>query len=160
MVSKYNSTGKRSKAELEYAKWLSSKGKTFEEQPKYILQDSFEFQGKKYKAITFTPDFKIGNILVDFKGTVDNVYPIKKKLFIKKYSLPLIEVCKCPIYLSALMCKIIKKCDWDCLYYTLDLKKFIKSVRINKDTSEVLCVSILKDKIIYNHDIEAWDLRR
>lgn len=159
--SKYNAVckGKQSKNELRYSEWLKERGKEFEEQKTFVLQEGFEFEGERYLAIKFTPDFflKDSNMFVDFKGAVDNVYPIKKKMFIKKYNYKLIEVGMCPKFLMLAFMNI-SNFKLECPYYTFDLKKLIKRAKIKKDTGGI--EDILAGKIIYNHDVEAWDIRR
>ena len=71
-----------------------NKIKDFDLQPKFILQDKFEKHGKKYRAITYTADFRIytndGKChIVDCKGVETNEFKIKKKLFIKNFDFPL-----------------------------------------------------------------------
>lgn len=74
-------------------------------QPKFELQEAFtDSQGEKHRAITYIADFSYeekqsdGNwkiVVEDVKGgsaTKTEVYRIKKKLFLKKYKLPLIEI--------------------------------------------------------------------
>lgn len=58
-------------------------------QPRYLLQDSFIYDGKKIRKIEYIADFEYhqdGDIIVeDVKGYKTDVYKIKKKLFLKKY---------------------------------------------------------------------------
>ena len=58
-------------------------------QKRFVLQDSFKFQGKTIRSITYIADFvyydKKGNMIVeDTKGVKTEVYKIKKKMFQKK----------------------------------------------------------------------------
>lgn len=71
-----------------------NKIKDFELQPKFVLQDKFEKHGKKYRAITYIADFKIYTNdglchIVDCKGMETVEFKIKKKLFLKKFDMPL-----------------------------------------------------------------------
>lgn len=161
MISKYNAIckSKRSKSELKYSDWLKQRGKKFEEQKKFILQDAFEFQGEKIKAITFTPDFYLidAGIYVDFKGMIDGVYPIKKKLFLRLYNLPLIEVVNIGRVFLQESFKNECKVSLNCPYCTLKLKRWIEKNKIKKDTENLS--EILKGKIKYNYDLECYDLR-
>lgn len=69
-------------------------------QYKFILQDGYEFQGKKIKAITYIADFVYWDvrkgcmIVEDVKSepTKTPVYRLKKKLFEYKYRIPIKEV--------------------------------------------------------------------
>ena len=64
--------------------------KDFELQPKFILQESFVKDGKKYRAIHYIADFKVINndgsfYIVDIKGILTTEFKIKMKLFNYKY---------------------------------------------------------------------------
>ena len=64
--------------------------KDFELQPKFILQESFEKDCKKYKPITYIADFRVINndgssYIVDIKGMLTTEFKIKMKLFNYKY---------------------------------------------------------------------------
>ncbi|MDQ0114311.1 DUF1064 domain-containing protein [Paenibacillus harenae] len=55
-------------------------------QPKFTLVPKFEKDGMKHQAVTYSPDFKVtyftGKVLlIDVKGTEDQKFPIKRKLF-------------------------------------------------------------------------------
>lgn len=60
-------------------------------QPKFILQESFRYQGKHNRAITYSADFRFFNVqekktyIVDVKGYKTEVYKIKKKLLLHKF---------------------------------------------------------------------------
>lgn len=62
----------------------------YELQKKYILQDSFEKDGKTIRPITYIADFYIEysngeKEVIDVKGMPDNVAKIKRKLFFFRY---------------------------------------------------------------------------
>ena len=64
--------------------------KDYELQPEFLLQESFEKDGKKYRAITYIADFKVINnndsfYVVDIKGMLTTEFKIKMKLFNYKY---------------------------------------------------------------------------
>ena len=64
--------------------------KNLELQPRFLLQDKFEYKGKLIRKIEYIADFKYidenGNTVVeDVKGLKTDVYNIKKKLFLNKY---------------------------------------------------------------------------
>ena len=64
--------------------------KDFELQPKYLLQEAFVKNDKKYRPITYIADFKVINnngsfYLVDVKGMLTTEFKIKMKLFNYKY---------------------------------------------------------------------------
>lgn len=74
------------KSKLEsyvYKELLNSKLNFEYEGIKYTLINAFEFQGKKYKAITLTPDFVGDNFIIEAKGYPNDVFPYKWKLFLK-----------------------------------------------------------------------------
>lgn len=59
-------------------------------QPKFLLQDSFKYKGKTEKKIYYIADFsykKEGKLVVeDVKGKKTDVYKLKRKLFLYKYT--------------------------------------------------------------------------
>lgn len=62
----------------------------FELQPKFVLQEGFKKNGKTYRAITYTADFRVytdenTSYCVDIKGMVTDVFAIKLKLFNARY---------------------------------------------------------------------------
>ena len=64
--------------------------KDFELQPKYLLQEGFIKDGKKYRAMYYIADFKVINndgsfYVVDIKGMLTTEFKIKMKLFNYKY---------------------------------------------------------------------------
>ena len=58
-------------------------------QPRYLLQEAFEKDGKKYRKIEYVADFQFeekGKVKVwDAKGMKTDVYKLKKKMFEYKY---------------------------------------------------------------------------
>jgi len=58
-------------------------------QPKFLLHDSFRYQGKTERKIHYIADFSyIENkkvIIEDVKGKKTEVYKIKRKMFLMKY---------------------------------------------------------------------------
>ncbi|MEH7093964.1 DUF1064 domain-containing protein [Neobacillus vireti] len=102
MASKYNSKKVEkdghlfdSKIEARYfdqLKWLEANKQIlfFRMQPRYLLQEAFEKNGKKYRRIDYVADFEIHHIdgsieVVDCKGFETTDFKIKKKLFEYKY---------------------------------------------------------------------------
>lgn len=82
----YNGRTFRSDFEVETAKTLDKMGISYEyEARKIILQEVFKcvYQKDKVRAITYTPDFQIGNILIECKGYETPEWKIKKKLLYK-----------------------------------------------------------------------------
>ena len=64
--------------------------KSFSIQPKYVLQDKFTKFDKKYREISYSPDFMIINnddsiTLVDVKGFSTPASELRKKLFDYKF---------------------------------------------------------------------------
>ena len=84
-----------SKAEAKYyeqLKWMKANKqiKDFELQPRYLLQESFKKNGKTFRKIEYIADFKVikpdGSIeVIDIKGQPNETFPIKRKLFERKY---------------------------------------------------------------------------
>lgn len=105
MRNKYNVTNKKgqktSKQEDEFVEYMRSLGYEFETQKKFILQEKFEFDGETHLAITYTPDlyFPEDKLAIDYKGSLTDVYKIKKKMFVKKYGIKLVEVRRVPNYM-------------------------------------------------------------
>ena len=98
---KYKGITFDSKAEFEFYLYLQSEGhKDIVLQPKFELQPKFrDNTGTLNRAITYTADFQINNIVYDVKGMETDVFKIKKKLF--KYKFPELElklVVKAPKY--------------------------------------------------------------
>lgn len=72
--------------------------KNLQLQHRFILQEGYVFQGKKVQPITYIADFvyydnKIRNMVVeDVKGMKTDVYKMKKKMFEKRYQIPITEI--------------------------------------------------------------------
>lgn len=71
---------------------MKNKGliKDFELQPKFLLQEAFVKNDKKYRPITYIADFRVINnddsfYIVDIKGMLTTEFKIKMKLFNYKY---------------------------------------------------------------------------
>lgn len=58
-------------------------------QPKYLLQEAFEKNGKRYRAIYYIADFEYLDgsaiIIEDVKGKKTAMYQLKKKMFERRY---------------------------------------------------------------------------
>jgi len=84
-----------SKIEARYyqqLKWLEENKQIlfFLLHPRYLLQEAFEKNGKKYRRIDYVADFEIHHLdggieVVDVKGMETEAFKIKRKLFEKKY---------------------------------------------------------------------------
>lgn len=102
MATKYNSKSVEvdghlfpSKIEAKYyeqLKWLEANKQIlfFRIQPRYLLQEAFEKDGKKIRKIDYLADFEVhhldGNIeVIDVKGMELEAFKLKKKLFEYKY---------------------------------------------------------------------------
>lgn len=64
--------------------------KNLQLQPRFTLQESFKYQGKTERKISYVADFmyldKDGQVVVeDTKGYRTQTYKLKRKLFLKKY---------------------------------------------------------------------------
>jgi|SRR5579875_3533205 len=73
-------------------KWMEENKQIFffRLQPRYLLQEAFEKNGKKFKRIDYIADFEIHHLdgsieVVDVKGIETEAFKIKRKLFEKKY---------------------------------------------------------------------------
>lgn len=76
----------RSTLEAETAKTLDALGIPYEyETRKLVLQEGFRcpFQKERVRDLTYTPDFILGNILLECKGFETPEWKIKKKLVFK-----------------------------------------------------------------------------
>lgn len=84
-----------SRKEAEYycqLKLLKQAGeiKDFGLQPKFVLQEGFEKDGKRYAPITYYADFVVDNLdgttdIIDIKGVETQVFKIKQKMFEYKF---------------------------------------------------------------------------
>lgn len=88
--------GKKFASKAEYMRylWLKDELKAgrisgLSCQPRFILQESFKYQGNTERAITYIADFmylRDGKTVVeDVKGKKTDVYKLKRKLFLKRY---------------------------------------------------------------------------
>jgi hypothetical protein len=63
--------------------------KNLELQPKFLLVEGFEYEGKKERPIYYKADFIYEEgkkkIVEDVKGEKTQVYKLKRKMFLKKY---------------------------------------------------------------------------
>ena len=63
--------------------------KNLREQISFLLQESFEYQWEKIRAIHYVADFVYESngetIVEDTKGFLTDVYKIKKKMLLKRY---------------------------------------------------------------------------
>ncbi len=74
----------RSKLEATFAKLLKEQGIAFQyEQETWELLPKQRYAGKCVRPITYTPDFIIGDYVVEVKGYRNDVFPVKRKLIIK-----------------------------------------------------------------------------
>ena len=83
---------KKEKGRYEFLKMLARAGKikNLKLQPRYLLQDSFSYRGKKERKIEYVADFEYidehgTSIVEDVKGKKTDVYKLKRKLFLYKY---------------------------------------------------------------------------
>jgi len=84
-----------SKIEARYyqqLKWLQEHKQIlfFRMQPRYLLQEGFEKNRKRYRKIEYIADFEVHHLdgsieVVDVKGVETEAFKIKRKLFEKKY---------------------------------------------------------------------------
>lgn len=94
-VTEVNGIAFDSKKEAAYYEdllWRQRTGaiKSIELQPEFVLQPSYEREGKKVRPIIYRADFKVTEAddhvyYVDTKGMRTQVYLIKKKMLLYKY---------------------------------------------------------------------------
>lgn len=84
-ITYYNGIKFRSKLEAECAKILDKEGVKYEYEPfKIELLPTFQYDGKTYRAWTYSPDFILyNNIMVEVKGWETDTWSIKKKMILK-----------------------------------------------------------------------------
>lgn len=97
-----------SKAEAKYyqqLKWLQECKEIlfFRTQPRYLLQESFEKDGKTHRKIEYVADFEVhrkdGSIeVIDVKGAETDVFKMKEKMFHKRYPHKLSVVTLDPVF--------------------------------------------------------------
>ena len=80
----YKGVQYRSKLEVRFAMMLDAEKIPFAyEEETWVVLDKQTYMGKTIRCVTYTPDFIIGNIVVEIKGFRNDVFPLKKKLIIK-----------------------------------------------------------------------------
>ncbi len=74
----------RSKLEVRFAMMLDAEKIPFAyEEETWVVLDKQTYMGKTIRCVTYTPDFIIGNVVVEIKGFRNDVFPLKRKLIIK-----------------------------------------------------------------------------
>lgn len=82
-ITEYNGIKFRSKLEKEVAKTLDDLNIKYEyENKKFILIPSFRYENELIRQISYTPDFIIGNLIIECKGFPTDSWKIKRKLFL------------------------------------------------------------------------------
>lgn len=82
-IAEYNGIKFRSKLEKEVAKTLDDLNIKYEyENKKFILIPSFRYENELIRQISYTPDFIIGNLIIECKGFPTDSWKIKRKLFL------------------------------------------------------------------------------
>lgn len=73
-------------------KWLQEHNQIlfFRLQPRYLLQEAFQKNGKTFRKIEYIADFEVHHLdgsieVIDVKGYETEAFKIKRKLFEKKY---------------------------------------------------------------------------
>lgn len=80
----YNGRQYRSKLETRFARMLDENHISFTyEAETWEIVPKQKYLGKTVRAVTYTPDFIIGDVVVEIKGFRNDVFPLKKKLIIK-----------------------------------------------------------------------------
>lgn len=74
----------RSKLEVRFAMMLDAEKIPFAyEEETWVVLDKQIYMGQTIRCVTYTPDFIIGNVVVEIKGFRNDVFPLKRKLIIK-----------------------------------------------------------------------------
>jgi hypothetical protein len=104
----YNGAVYDSKLEMHFAMFLDEHQVRYTRQPEFILQDSFELDGKTYQPIIYKSDFNIhgskSELIVDAKGVETPDFKLKKKMFLFKFRRPLYCL-KSVAQLQTLLCE-------------------------------------------------------
>lgn len=80
--NEYDGIKFRSKLETyTYKKLKEAKIKAEYEQHRYELLPAFTFGGKKYRPMTYLPDFVGKNFIIECKGFPNEAWPLREKLF-------------------------------------------------------------------------------
>lgn len=80
----YKGVQYRSKLEVRFAMMLDAEKIPFAyEEETWVVLDKQTYMGKTIRCVTYTPDFIIGNVVVEVKGFRNDVFPLKRKLIIK-----------------------------------------------------------------------------
>lgn len=80
----FNGVKYKSKLEALFAKEMTFRGIDFKyENITYEIVEGFKFAGKKIQPITYTPDFTGKGWIVEIKGYANELFPMRKKLFLK-----------------------------------------------------------------------------
>lgn len=84
-ITYYNGIKFRSKFEAECARIFEQNNIKYEYEPfKIELLPTFQYDGKTYRAWTYSPDFVVyNNIMIEIKGFETDTWPIKKKMILK-----------------------------------------------------------------------------
>lgn len=74
----------RSKLEVRFAMMLDAEKIPFAyEEETWVVLDKQTYMGQTIRCVTYTPDFIIGDVVVEIKGFRNDVFPLKRKLIIK-----------------------------------------------------------------------------
>lgn len=81
----FNDTLYRSSLEAWFAKQLTDNNIGFKyEEKSFVIFPETEYNGKTYKAITYTPDFFIDDgTLIEYKGYPNDAWPLKEKMIVR-----------------------------------------------------------------------------
>ncbi len=80
-----------SKLELNAYRYLRDQHIPFDRQVPFVLEENFEFEGKKYRAFKYVTDFVLEpqgkRLVVDTKGFETPMFKLQKKLMVLKHGI-------------------------------------------------------------------------
>lgn len=75
-----------SKAEMDfYIQFVKDKNVEWSLHPRYLIQGSFDHNGKLVRDIYYIADFEINGVVYDVKGMATPLAKLKRKMFWKNY---------------------------------------------------------------------------
>lgn len=85
-----------SKLELAAYRFLRDRHIPFDRQVEFVIEEGFEHEGKKYRAVKYVCDFVIDpkgkRLVVDTKGFRTRMFELKEKLMLKRHGIKIIGI--------------------------------------------------------------------